>query len=373
MPKPTSNQTKDEYIKSFMSDQDMIEKYPDEKQRYAIAISEWESKEVNKLSKIKKAKKLSDVKVKYISILTDDTQPSNMTGVIVKSKDGVNIDCEIKKFDEIKGLLYVQPMIALKSDTDNEYYENEDVEKAAHEFLKGDLTTPSDINHNLEPVDGVKVVESYVNKSNEAWVWETVLDISKNEDLMTKAKENKINGVSIYGTAKVSTEDNPAIKSKAEKSYSLLDILRNKFKEKMNAGYCWLEDILTDGTAIFEIEYKENDEWKYKYYKQAYSVTENGVELIGEAKEVVEVSSYIEKARKEINVKKGVPVIVEIGKEKLEEMSESIFKQLKSQFEELSDIKKGQNNADTDDEEIEKSDNHIKPKMKSKKISLIKK
>lgn len=51
MPLPKQGQTKEEFIKMFMSDKAMVEKHPDEKQRYAIALSEW--KKHNKLEDLK--------------------------------------------------------------------------------------------------------------------------------------------------------------------------------------------------------------------------------------------------------------------------------------------------------------------------------
>ena len=42
LPIPETNETKDEFIKRFMADKKMIMEYPDEKQRYAIANSQWE-------------------------------------------------------------------------------------------------------------------------------------------------------------------------------------------------------------------------------------------------------------------------------------------------------------------------------------------
>jgi lysyl-tRNA synthetase class II len=45
MPKPNKNESQDEYIKRFMSE--MAEQYPDEKQRYAVAMQHWKDKENN--------------------------------------------------------------------------------------------------------------------------------------------------------------------------------------------------------------------------------------------------------------------------------------------------------------------------------------
>lgn len=48
MPRPGKKETKEEYISRFMSDPAMIKKHPDQKQRAAIAYSEWESKNKKK-------------------------------------------------------------------------------------------------------------------------------------------------------------------------------------------------------------------------------------------------------------------------------------------------------------------------------------
>ena len=44
---PNKNENKKEYIERFMSNNKMVERYPDEDQRYAIAISHWEDKNKN--------------------------------------------------------------------------------------------------------------------------------------------------------------------------------------------------------------------------------------------------------------------------------------------------------------------------------------
>ena len=302
---------------------------------------------------IKKAKQLSQVKVKFISILTDDTKPSNGAGVIVKSNDRVSINCKIQKFDKLQGLLYVEPMIALKADSDDEYYENVDVEKAAHEFLKNETATPSDMNHNFDPLDGVKVVESWVDKSQEGWVWKVTLDVSENEVMMEKAEKDLITGVSIAGTVVQSLEDNPEI-TKNEKEIekaevvgvSLMDLLKNTFKEKMNVDSCWLMDILTDGTAIFEIEtHVEGEGWSYDCYQQSYTNTVDGVSLIGEAKEVKRVATYVSKAKKE----KSKLTIDEV----ITELDKAIEK--KKELDKINEVEK------TEIEEVEKEEKQNKP------------
>ncbi len=44
MPKPSKSETLKEYAARFMSDSAMVKKYPNEKQRYVIMLSEWQKR-----------------------------------------------------------------------------------------------------------------------------------------------------------------------------------------------------------------------------------------------------------------------------------------------------------------------------------------
>jgi putative serine protease XkdF len=156
-------------------------------------------------------KELTNVKADFISILTDDITPANRKGVIVKSENGdqsgtFEIFAKLEKFDDIKGFLYVTPMVAVEKDTDDEFYANETVQKTAHDTLKNaiikaaDVDNPIDTNHSYKQLNNVYLVESHVDKSEDDWEWRAVLDIHENEELMQKARDGLINGVSIAGT-----------------------------------------------------------------------------------------------------------------------------------------------------------------------------
>lgn len=45
MPKPQESEKMEDFVKRFMADPVMVEDYPDEKQRYAIALEQWDKKE----------------------------------------------------------------------------------------------------------------------------------------------------------------------------------------------------------------------------------------------------------------------------------------------------------------------------------------
>lgn len=50
MPKPRSGETRDEFVKRFVSDEEMKREFPDIKQRVAIALKLWRDRkrEVNR-------------------------------------------------------------------------------------------------------------------------------------------------------------------------------------------------------------------------------------------------------------------------------------------------------------------------------------
>jgi len=44
LPTPRISEDKDDFISRFMSDPDMIREFPNDKQRYAVAIETWRDK-----------------------------------------------------------------------------------------------------------------------------------------------------------------------------------------------------------------------------------------------------------------------------------------------------------------------------------------
>lgn len=176
------------------------------------------------------AEELKNVKPRLISILHGSVMPSNRQGVVIKSKkdNTVTIDAKITKFDDIKGFLHCEPMIAFNKDTDKQYYSNETVENACHWFMKNvGMGEAADTNHNFELEDGVYVAQCWVDKSEDAWVWRNVYDIHENVELMKLARNDEITGVSIAGTAE------PVIKSEESMFNRLLKALKEHFEPKI--------------------------------------------------------------------------------------------------------------------------------------------
>ena len=171
-------------------------------------------------------KRLVNPTVKYISILTDETQPANGKPVIIKGAKYQEIyKATVKSVDDLEGDIYWRAMISGESDTDNETYEKSDVKFAQRNFMKSlqDTEAVSDVNHNMEVQKGVYMVESYLTEVGNEIAWDGVTNVKEHEALFQKAKEGKITGVSIYGWV----EDVQDVKSKSESS--MIKDLWNKF------------------------------------------------------------------------------------------------------------------------------------------------
>jgi len=138
---------------------------------------------------------LKNMKIREISILTDDKKPANGESVIVKNDKGTEIFCKCDSC--IEGLLHVTVMKANVPDSDDEVAEPKDIRKAAHDFMREKQLT-IDTNHNHVALPDVFIAESYIEKSTGDW--KAVFDISGSKELMEKAEKGLINGVSIFGS-----------------------------------------------------------------------------------------------------------------------------------------------------------------------------
>jgi len=344
---------------------------------------------------------LKNVKIKYVSILTDEKQPSNGEKVIFKDSDNsITIPAKIEKFDKAKGLLYVTPMIALKADTENEFYVNETIEKAAHEFMKDGIIGRVDKNHDFVPDNDVFVVESYVDRSEDIYKFRQVFDINENEELMTKADAGEITGVSIAGTAEKVVEQSTEKSDNIAKNLvnSIVEAVANIGKSKepiqiqkdFNSQYT--ADIvremswsLTDSISkIFN-----NDDIKDKVsailadieqYKKAITALQNAPEedVTKEIKnndykeicKILKLNKSGEDEMKEEDVKKMVDEAVEPLKTKIEELEKSNS----TKEDELKALKKEKEALDKKVEELEKEtsgsqqdDDEPKPMKKEEK------
>lgn len=130
------------------------------------------------------------------------------TKFISKKTKNMSSDAELlrvafKSIEEDKQLVFGEVYAPNMVDTDWEAMTPEDVEFAAHEFMKNGYINNIDVNHDLNP-SGAKVVESFIIRNPEdpffkdgSWV----LGVWVPEDIWVDIKAGKLNGFSFYGTS----------------------------------------------------------------------------------------------------------------------------------------------------------------------------
>lgn len=306
---------------------------------------------------------LKNVKVKFISILTDDLLPANGKEVIVKSKkgeeDNIEIFAKLEKFEDIKGWLYITPMVSIEKDADDEYYVNETIEETAHNTLKNaikkeeNVDNPVDTNHINIQSDDVYLVESHIDKSEDKWVWKAVLDISENEELMRKAKDGKINGVSIAGTCvkvpdvekKIKTFEQLIEKySNIEKDFNIvLEDMKNT-ELYLPADVFWRvtrDDYYEFDTDEFKKRFKKNLKQLSKYVDSMTfeKITKSGGEKMKDEKILEEIEKTVDvkldeklSTLKEDLIKELKPVIPPAEGDEKETVSKEQYEELEKKF-----------------------------------------
>ncbi len=162
---------------------------------------------------VKKAYELSNAKIRFVSLVD---KAANKRQFLITKADGDSASFQsfgkILKADSeshfVTGIVY-EPMV---EDTQGEYMTAEEIEKAAHWYMKnaGDV----DIQHCFVKAEGIDVVESFVAKSDmeiagtpiKEGTW--IMTMEVNDSAIWEAIEKgDITGFSMGGVASVSDED----------------------------------------------------------------------------------------------------------------------------------------------------------------------
>ncbi len=169
-----------------------------------------------------KSKELKNIDVHLISLVD---KGANKRTVICKSDDkrtdySLEKLARIAKVDEDKHLVYGVVYAPDDVDAHGDFATAETIEKAAHNFLaKSNTSKAVDTQHNLEPVDGVTIVESAIIKGGHSILsdepdgtWFIVTKI-ENEEIWKSVKDGTYTGYSLYGFAE-RTEEAKSTKNK---------------------------------------------------------------------------------------------------------------------------------------------------------------
>ncbi len=208
---------------------------------------------------------LTEVQVELVSLLFDDKKPANGKTYTYKSTDGKTIKAVSKstttkiKKDEAKGLVYVTIMEPGVTDSQGDSYSEETVRKAMEDAAGRNIFRKFDQNHNMDVVDGVTMVESFILTGKDERFpdaakgsWVGVLKFDQSKELWQRVKDGRFNGVSIFGKAAYDDENS------AETVKELIDNLKQVKKALEEAGN--KEAATAVQTKINEIEKSNNSD-----------------------------------------------------------------------------------------------------------------
>ena len=165
------------------------------------------------MPKIEKAYALSDARIQFVSLVD---KAANKRQFLITKAEGSSANFQsygrIVKADSeshfVTGIVY-EPMA---EDTDGEYMTAEEIEKAAHWYMKnaGDV----DIQHCFVKAEGIDVVESYVAKSDmdidgtpiKKGTWLMTVEVGDSA-VWESIQKGEITGFSMGGVASRSDED----------------------------------------------------------------------------------------------------------------------------------------------------------------------
>ena len=160
------------------------------------------------MSFIKKANEISDAKIAIISLVD---RAANQQKFLIDKADNYNANFtmtgEILKADcekhTVTGIVYEPDT----EDAQGDFMTAEEIEKAAHYFLKN--SGKVDIQHSFKEEESAVVVESYVTKSDgvinghdvKKGTWIATVEIN-NDEIFKDIEDGKITGFSMGGTGK---------------------------------------------------------------------------------------------------------------------------------------------------------------------------
>lgn len=193
---------------------------------------------------VEKAYALSDAKIQFVSLV--DKAANKRKFLITKAEEGsatFQSYGRIVKADSeshfVTGIVY-EPMA---EDTDGEYMTAEEIEKAAHWYMKN--TGKVDIQHCFVKAEGIDVVESFVAKSDmdidgtpiKKGTWLMTVEVGDSA-VWESIQKGEITGFSMGGVATRSDEDvnlDEVEKAEVEKSEETMDVPDSFFKKLTKA------------------------------------------------------------------------------------------------------------------------------------------
>lgn len=185
---------------------------------------------------------------------------------VIKDEGEVNLNdftlnrtVKISKIDDEKRLVYGVVYSPDEEDAHDDFMTEAEVEKAAHNFLaKSNTVKATDTQHNLEPAEGVKIVESAVLKGDHEILkdekigsWYIVTKV-ENDEIWKSVKDGTYTGFSLYGFAERIEEAAKSKKAKGKKFSKLMERIEKWFDEEESAEDESPEEIVKGFNEVYQ-------------------------------------------------------------------------------------------------------------------------
>lgn len=276
---------------------------------------------------ISKARILSNIDVTYISLVD---KGANKKTIIWKSADDSSSNepafsrvIDVLKTDDEKRLVYGIVYAPGEWDSHEDTATAEEIEKAAHHFMKKARTQQVDKQHDLNADQGY-VAESWIvrdgdNLFSEVGAWAVAIKV-EDEETWQLVKSGDIAGISLYGTAnyeEIEKMDNPEANQESgplsrlkkwlgDKAGSIKKdfsshIRRNELSDAVYALWYALDDIVYDQSvadkhaALIEETQKFTDYIQSKVMSKAEKPEEVDTSIAALEKKVDSLASSVEK------------------------------------------------------------------------------
>lgn len=186
--------------------------------------------------------KLTNVNVQFISLVR---RGANKRSIVWKSADATRDAPHLKtakilKTNDEKRLVYGVVYAPDDIDMQGDWMTADEIERAAHSFMKRLALHNVDKDHNYEPIDNVYVAESYIIRGSDpeypkekAGTWVVTIKIDHDETWQA-VKSGEIGGLSLAGYAQSTEEETQKDdeSSLLRKVFGALLGLQQKHKEK---------------------------------------------------------------------------------------------------------------------------------------------
>jgi hypothetical protein len=194
---------------------------------------------------------IKNIQVDFISLVK---KGANQKEIIYKSDSAFTCTVPIRKIDDEKRMVYGVVYSPDETDTQGQYSNTEEIEKAAERFMKSGKTAMVDKNHDEKAEQGF-VKESWIKKDidplfpaekNGAWIVGIKIE---NEKTWEEIQKGEIAGLSMQGTAVVEQDARETFQGE-ETLRGDLEVFRGLFEKLKKYAASITKACFTKGNSV---------------------------------------------------------------------------------------------------------------------------